>query len=206
MTTATCAEDRGAVAVYEGRRNRFKHVLLAAQTPTAQFRKLGAPQRGRRLESGGCESALQAVEVSGAKDETVACRDIDEIEVDAGLCDLSSQVGEHTRSIIDLDDNHLALAAYAELRECERVLGRFSVRNEDVQLDLVRCPDACRSREVHPGVTHRSSDTGQSPGLVLDLDDQIERNRRAPWPVSCRALSQIDLRRDVVLSIDPGDR
>jgi hypothetical protein len=60
------------------------------------------------------------------------------------------------------------------------VLGRFSVRNEDVQLDLVRRPDACRSREVHPSVTHRSSNTGQSPGLVLDLDDQIERNWRAP--------------------------
>jgi hypothetical protein len=117
------------------------------------------------------ERGLQAGEVGGAEDEAVARRDVDEIEVDAGVRDLSSQVGEHARPILDLDDDHFALAARAEVRGCQRVLGGFGVRNEDVQLDQVGRADARRGREVDPGVADRSRDAGQRPRFVLDLDD-----------------------------------
>jgi hypothetical protein len=72
------------------------------------------------------------------------------------------------------------------------VLGGFGVWNEDVQLDLIRRSDAGRRRKVHAGVADRGRDARQGPGLVLDLDDQVERNRRAPSAAVCRrALCQI---------------
>ena len=96
--------------------------------------------------------------------------------VDARVCDLPRQVGEHTRPILDLDDDDLALAAHGELRECQRVPGRFGMRNEDVQLDLIRRPHARRRRKVHAGVTDRGRDVCQRARLVRDLDDQVVRD------------------------------
>jgi hypothetical protein len=130
--------------------------------------------------SGWCEQGLQAGEVGSAKNEAVTRCDIHEVQVDAGLRDLSRQVSEHAGPILDLYNHDFALTAYAEVRKCQRVLGRFGVRNEDVQLDLIRSADAGRRREVDAGVADRGRDAGESPGFVLDLDDQIERNRRAP--------------------------
>jgi hypothetical protein len=60
------------------------------------------------------------------------------------------------------------------------VLGGLGVRNEDVQLDLVSRSDACRRSQVHARVADRGRDPGQGPGFVLELYDQVERNRRPP--------------------------
>ncbi len=127
----------------------------------------------------------------GAKNEAVTRCDIHEVQVDAGLRDLSRQVSEHAGPILDLYNHHFALAAYAEVRKCQRVLGRFGVRNEDVQLDLIRSADAGRRREVDAGVADRGRDAGESPGFVLDLDDQIERNRRAPSAFYCSTTRRV---------------
>jgi hypothetical protein len=111
--------------------------------------------------SGLPERRLQAGEVGGAEDEAVPRRDVDEIEVDTGVCNLSCQVGKDARPILGLDHDHLALAAHGELRDRQRVPGGFGVRNEDVQLDLVGRPDARRGRQVHAGVADRGRDAGQ---------------------------------------------
>jgi hypothetical protein len=56
---------------------------------------------------------------------------------DPGVCHLPSQVGGDARPILDLDDDYFALAAHAELGECERMLGRLGVGNQDVQFNPV---------------------------------------------------------------------
>jgi hypothetical protein len=63
------------------------------------------------------------------------------------------------------------------------VPGGLGVRNEDVKLDLVGRSDARRGRQVHAGVADRGRDAGQCARLVLDLDDEVERNRPAPFAV-----------------------
>ena len=154
--------------------------------------------RGRFGASGGrLERSLQAGEVSGAEDEAVARRDVQEVEIDAGLRDLSSQVGEDARPILDLDDDHFAFAADDELRERQRVPGSFGVRDENVQLDLICRSQAGRRREVDAGVADRGRNARQAPGLVLDLYDQVERNRRAPRPSSVGCTLSERLRRGV---------
>src|SRR3954454_8873739 len=59
--------------------------------------------------------------------------------------------------------------------------GGLGVRNEHVKLDLVGPSDARRGRQIHAGVADRGRDARESPRLVLNLDDQVERNRRAPF-------------------------
>ena len=62
-------------------------------------------------------------------------------------------------------------------------------------------PSQCMSRPRGSPRRHSPQQRhGREPGLVLDLDDQIERNRRAPSAGSRRALCQIDPRRDAVHS------
>jgi len=143
------------------------------------------------------ERSLQADDVGSAEDEAVARRDVDEIEVDAGVPDLASQVGEDARPILDFDDDDLALPTHGELRERQRVLGGPGMGNEDVQLDCRGRPDARRGREIHACVADRRRDASQGSRLVLDLDDQVEGNRLAP-PVDDRRreLSQIAFRRE----------
>jgi len=71
------------------------------------------------------------------------------------------------------------------MRGGQRVLGGFGVRNEDVQLDLLGRTDARRGRKVDAGVAGRGRDAGQGPGLVLDLDNQVEGNRCALSSSAC---------------------
>jgi hypothetical protein len=123
------------------------------------------------------EDGLQAGEIGSSEDEAVLGRDVDEVEVDARSCHLASQVGEHARPVFDLDDDHLSLAADSELRERQGVPGGFGVRHQDVQLDIVGGAETRRRRKVDTGVADRSGDARESAGLVLDLDDQVERNR-----------------------------
>ena len=54
-----------------------------------------------------------------------------------------------------------------------------------MQLDPIRRSQAGRGGEVDSGVADRGRDAGEGAGLVLDLDDQVERNRRAPSAVGC---------------------
>jgi hypothetical protein len=46
-----------------------------------------------------------------------------------------------------------------------------------VQLDVVGRPQTRRRREIDACVADGGRDVGESAGLVLDLDDQVERNR-----------------------------
>jgi hypothetical protein len=57
------------------------------------------------------------------------------------------------------------------------MLHSLGVRHEDVQLDVVGGAQARRGRKVDARVADGGSDTRESAGLVLDLDDQVERNR-----------------------------
>ena len=123
------------------------------------------------------EDRLQTGEIGCSEDEAVSGRDVDEIEVDPGPRHLASQVGEHARPVFDVDDDHLALAADGELRERQGVPGGSGVRHEDVQLDVVVVSETRRRREVDACVADSGGDTSESAGLVLDLDDQVERNR-----------------------------
>src|SRR5262249_7520782 len=126
--------------------------------------------------AGGLEYGPEAVEVGAAEDETVASRDVDEVEVDTRAGHLSRQVGEHAGPILDLDDDDLALARHGQVRDREGVPGRLCVRDEDVQLDPFGGAHAGRCGQVHPCVADRRRDAREGSGLVVDLDDQVERD------------------------------
>ena len=123
------------------------------------------------------ENRLQAGEVGGSEDEAVARRDVDEVQVDAGFRHLARQVGEHPGPVFDVDDDDLALPADGEVRDRQCVLHGLGVRHQDVQLDVVGGPQTRRRREIDACVADGGRDVGESAGLVLDLDDQVERNR-----------------------------
>jgi hypothetical protein len=57
------------------------------------------------------------------------------------------------------------------------VLGSFGVRDEDVQLDIVGGPETGRRRKVDACIADGGRDARERTRLVLDLDDQVERNR-----------------------------
>jgi hypothetical protein len=57
------------------------------------------------------------------------------------------------------------------------VLGSFGVRDEDVQLDVVGGPETGRRCKVDACIADGGRDARERTGLVLDLDDQVERNR-----------------------------
>lgn len=107
------------------------------------------------LPSASFERGLQPGEISGAEDKAVLCRDVHKVEVDSSLGDLSRQVGEDSRPILHRDDDHFTFTVHAELRERKRVLRRFGVRNEDVELDVICRAHAGRRGQVHAGVTDR---------------------------------------------------
>jgi hypothetical protein len=50
-----------------------------------------------------------------------------------------------------------------------------------VQFDVICRAHAGRRRQVHAGVADRCCHAGEGPRLVLDLNDQVERNRCAPF-------------------------
>jgi hypothetical protein len=141
--------------------------------------------RAQSASAGLLENGLQPGEIAGSEDEAVSGRDVDEVEVDAGLRHLSSQVGEHSRPVFDVHDDHFALSTDGEVRDRQSVLGSFGVRDEDVQLDVVRGSQTRRRREIDACVADRRGDTGEGTGLVLDLDDQVERNRTPPLRAGC---------------------
>jgi hypothetical protein len=60
------------------------------------------------------------------------------------------------------------------------VLGSFRVRHEDVQLDVVGGPETGCRRKVDACIADGGCNASESAGLVLDLDDQVERNRTPP--------------------------
>jgi hypothetical protein len=124
----------------------------------------------------GCdvERGFEPGEVGGAEHDAIACRDVDEIQVDAGARDLACQIGEHAGSVLDIDDDDFALARYGEMRDRQRVLGGLGVGDEDVELGPLARSDAGRGGNVHAGVAYCSGDAGQRPGFVLDVDDQVE--------------------------------
>jgi hypothetical protein len=63
------------------------------------------------------------------------------------------------------------------MRDREHVSSRAGMRDEDVKLGPLGRPHASRSRNVHAGIADRSRDLSQGPGIVLDLDHQVERHR-----------------------------
>ena len=81
----------------------------------ASFGRLRAPACIVRFSCRLFERGLQSLEVGRAEDEAVAGCDVDEVEVDAGPCDLSGEVGEDPGPILDLDDDDFALAAHADV-------------------------------------------------------------------------------------------
>jgi len=141
------------------------------------------------------ENSFQAIEIGGSEDEAVLGRDINEVEVDAGSSHPSSQVGEHARPVVDVDDDHLTLLADRELRKRQRVPGSFGMRHQDVQLDVVRGAETCRRRKIDARVADGGRNARESTRLVLDLDDQIERNRTPPSVADCYALCRLDAAR-----------
>src|ERR1044072_5944815 len=88
------------------------------------------------------ERSLQGGEVGGPEDEAVSGCDVHEVEVDSGSRNLSRQVGEDARPILDVNDDYFALAGHGDVGDRQRVLGRLGVRDEDVKLDLVSRSDA----------------------------------------------------------------
>src|SRR5215475_1197114 len=98
------AELKGRACVIEAR-GRMNTVLVrfldSGERVTTSRRALA-----RRLER-----SPEAGEVGRAEDEPVPRRDVHEVEIDSGPRDLAGQVGENARSVLDLDDDHLALAA-----------------------------------------------------------------------------------------------
>jgi hypothetical protein len=73
---------------------------------------LGLVDKARSVKensAGGVEDGPQSVQIRGSKDDAVACSDVDEIEVDPCLRDLSGKVGEHAGVVLDVDDHDLPL-------------------------------------------------------------------------------------------------
>jgi len=149
----------------------------------------GPSGTSRRQASCLAERGLQTDQIGRAEHEAVSCRHVDQIEVDAGVRHAPRQIGEDARPILDVDDDDLALAAHAEMGDRQRSPRGFGVRNEDVQLDLVAVSDARRRRQVDAGIADRRRDPRQGPRLVLDLDNQVERNRAPPTPSAPGTLS-----------------
>lgn len=111
-----------------------------------------------------------------AEHDPVAGRDVDEIQIDPGCGDPAGEVGELARTVLDVDDDDLALAADREARDRERVTHRLRVAHEDVQLRALRGADAGRGGEVDAGIADRRHHLGQRARCVLDLDYEIERD------------------------------
>src|SRR5688572_7088979 len=68
------------------------------------------------------EHLLEGVEVGGTEDDAVTGGDVDEVEVDAGAGDLAGEVGELAGTVVDVDHDHLALAADPQVGDRQRVL------------------------------------------------------------------------------------
>jgi hypothetical protein len=54
------------------------------------------------------------------------------IEVDPGTRNLARQIGKDAGPVLNLDDDDFPFVADGELRDCERVLHGFRMRDEDV--------------------------------------------------------------------------
>jgi hypothetical protein len=155
--------------------------LLVALPPKAALpdsssqsaRSLAEWPEARRAERSGvlCEDGLQPFEIIGPEDESVPRGHVDEVEIDTGLRNLAGQVGEHTRPVFDVDDDHLPLPAHAKVRDRKRMLHSFGVRHQDVQLDVIGRPETRCGGKVDACVTHSFGDLSERAGLVLDLDD-----------------------------------
>ena len=76
----------------------------------------------------------QGSEIGRAEDHAISGGHVDEIEVDSSPGDPAGQIGEYSRSVLDIDHDDLALAGDREMRNRQRVLRGPGVRNEDVKL------------------------------------------------------------------------
>src|SRR6478736_4711251 len=89
-----------------------------------------APNPARALTrdfDGDAESS----EILRPEDDAISRRHVDEIEVDPGLRDLASQVGEDARPVLDVHDHDLALARDRDVRDRQRMLYRLGMRHEE---------------------------------------------------------------------------
>ena len=126
-------------------------------------------------------AAFKPVEILGAEHHPVVGRDVDQIEVDAGLGDGSGEVGQRAGTVFDVDDHDLALAADDGLMgDGQGVPRGFGVWYEDVQLGTIAHADTGRRGEVDTGVTDCGRDLGERARPVVDLDDQIHRHELPP--------------------------
>ena len=108
------------------------------------------------------ERGLERGEIGRAEDDAITRGDVDEVEIDAGPGDRAGQIGEHAGTVLDLDRDHLALAADCEMRDRERVLGRLGVGDEDVDLGPLARSEAGGCGDVDAGVAHRGGDARES--------------------------------------------
>src|SRR4051794_17896573 len=126
------------------------------------------------------QRGAQSVDVGRAEHDAVAGRDVDQVQVDPGRGDLAREVGEHARTVLDLDHYDLALAGDGDVvRDRERVLGGLRVLDEDVQLSALPAAEAGGGGHVHAGVTDRSGNSRECARGVLDVDDQVDCHRGA---------------------------
>src|SRR4051812_39306534 len=135
----------------------------------------------RDLE-GGAESS----EILRPEDDAISCRHVDEIEVDPGLCDLASQVGEDARPVLDVHNNDLALAGDRDMRDRQRMLHRLGMRHKDVDLGPVAWPHEGGRSDVDACVADRGGHLGQRARGVLDVDYQVDCHLSVPCPAYFR--------------------
>ena len=123
------------------------------------------PAVTQRGFQGGC--------VLGAEHDPVVRRDVDQVEVDAGLGDTAGEVGEHSRLVCDVDDHDIVLVADCEVGQRQGVSGGLRMGHENVHLGTLPVAEAGRRGEVHPGVADGCRHPGQGARLVVHLDHQI---------------------------------
>src|SRR5436190_952798 len=142
-------------------------------------------RRAGELAPSACDvqGGFQAGQVRRAEDDTAARGDVDEVEVDPRLRDLARQVRQHAGAVLDLDDDHLALARHRDVRDREGVPRGLRVLDEDVELGLLTRPDARGRRDVHARVADRGRDLSERPGDVLDVDGQVDRHAVGRQPI-----------------------
>ena len=83
------------------------------------------------------------------------------------------------------------LRGRAEMGDRQRMLCRLGVRDQDVDLGALSCPDAGRRRDVHPGIADGGRDLRERAGSVLHVDHQVESHLSggSAYPASHSGLS-----------------
>ena len=123
-------------------------------------------------------AAFEGVEVRRAEDHAVARGDVDEVEVDARPAILRVEVGEHAGAVLDVDDDHLALAGDGERgRWPARACAASACGTRMWSSARSPAPEARGGGDVDAGVADRGRHLGERAGRVLDVDGQVDGHR-----------------------------